>query len=51
MRGESIEMFKVMSRRESINWVKPLSIKKKLEISGPTERAIIKDVILFTLRE
>ena len=34
MRGDLIEMYKVISIRDSINWVKPLNIKK-MEISGP----------------
>ena len=36
VRGEIIEMSKVMISRESINWEKPLDISKNLEISGPS---------------
>ena len=35
LKGDLIEMYKVMCDRESINWVKPLN-KKKSEILGPT---------------
>jgi hypothetical protein len=35
LRGDLIEMYKVMCGRESINWVKPLNLRKNVEISGP----------------
>ena len=35
--GDLIEMYKVMSIRESIDWVKPLNLRKNVEISGQTE--------------
>ena len=37
LRGDLIEMYKVMSNRENINWVKPLDLRKNLDISGPAE--------------
>ena len=37
LRGDLIEMYKVMSNRESINWVKPLDLRKNVDISGPAE--------------
>ena len=35
LRGDLIEMYKVTSSRESINWVKPLNLRKHVVISGP----------------
>ena len=35
IRGDLIEMYKVMSSRESIDWVKPLNLRKNVDISGP----------------
>ena len=35
LRGDLIEMYKVTSSRESINWVKPLNLRKNVDISGP----------------
>ena len=35
MRGDLIEMYKVLSNRESINWVKPVNLRKKVDISRP----------------
>ena len=35
IRGDLIEMYKVMSSRESIDWVKPLNLRKNVNISGP----------------
>ena len=34
MRGDLIEMYNVISRRESINWVKLLNLRRNVEISG-----------------
>ena len=33
--GDLIEMYKVMSSRQSIDWVKPLNLRKNVDISGP----------------
>ena len=35
MRGDLIETYKVLSNRESIDWVKPLNLRKNVDISGP----------------
>ena len=35
MRGDLIEMYKVMSSRKSIDWEKPLNLRKNVELSGP----------------
>ena len=35
MRGDLIDIYKVMSSRESIDWVKPLNLRKNVDISGP----------------
>ena len=35
LRADLIEMYKVTSSRESINWVKPLNLRKNVDISGP----------------
>ena len=35
MRGDLIETHKVLSKRESIDWVKPLNLRKNVNISGP----------------
>ena len=35
IRGYLIEMFKVMSSRESIDWVKPQNLRKNVDISAP----------------
>ena len=35
MRGDLIETYKVLSDRESIDWVKPLNLRKNVDISGP----------------
>ena len=35
IRGDLIEMYKVMSSRESIDWMKPLNLRKNTEIYGP----------------
>ena len=35
--GDLIEMYEVMSSRESIKWVKPLDQRKNVYISGPAE--------------
>ena len=37
LRGDLIEMFKVISIRESIEWVKPLNLKRNVNISGPAD--------------
>ena len=37
LRGDLIEMYKVISNRENINWVKPLDLRKNLDISEPAE--------------
>ena len=35
IRGDLVEIYKVMSSRESIDWVKPLNLRKNVDISGP----------------
>ena len=35
LRGDLIEIYKVTSRRESINWVKQLNLRKNVDIYGP----------------
>ena len=35
MRGDLIETYKVMSGKESIDWVKPINLRKNVDISGP----------------
>ena len=35
MKGDLIEMWKVLSNRESIVWTKPLNLRKNVGISGP----------------
>ena len=35
MRGDLIETFKVLSNRKSIDWVKPLNLRKNVDISEP----------------
>ena len=35
MRGDLIVTFKVLSKRESIEWVKSLYLRKNVDISGP----------------
>ena len=35
--GDLIETNKVMSNRENINWVKPLSLRKNMDLSVPSE--------------
>ena len=35
MRGDLIETYKVLKDRESIEWVKPLNLRKNMHISGP----------------
>ena len=35
MRGDLIETYTVLSNRESINWVKPLNLRKNVDITGP----------------
>ena len=35
LRGDLIEMYKVICVRESIKWVKPLNLRKNVEISVP----------------
>ena len=34
MRGDLIETYNVLSNRESIDWVKPLILRKNVDISG-----------------
>ena len=36
MRGDLIETYKVLSDRDSIDWVKPLNLRKNVDISGPS---------------
>ena len=35
MRGDLIETYKVMSCKESIDWVKQINLRKNVDISGP----------------
>ena len=35
MRGDLIETLKILSYRDSIDWMKTLNLRKKLDISGP----------------
>ena len=35
MRGDLIEMYKVMSRTDSIDWMKSLNLRKNVVTSGP----------------
>ena len=35
LRDNLIQMYKMTSSRESINWVKPLNLRKNVDLSGP----------------
>ena len=37
MRADLIEMYKVISSRESIDWVKPSNLRRNVDISGSAE--------------
>ena len=45
MRGELIEMYKVMSSRESIDCVKPLNLRKNVGRTGPAV-SFIKHIVI-----
>jgi len=49
MRGDLIETYKVMSGKESIDWVKPINLRKNVDISGPA--ASVRGNSLSTRRE
>ena len=49
MRGNLIETYKVMSGKESIDWVKPINLRKKVNLSGPA--ASVRGNSLSTRRE
>ena len=50
LRGDLIEMYKVMSSRESDNWVKPLNLRKNMDISGPATN-VLGNKVMGTLCE
>ena len=35
LKGDLIEMYKILSSWESIEWVKPLNLRRNVDISGP----------------
>ena len=44
MRGDLIETYKVMSGKESIDWVKPINLRKNVDISGPAASVCVGTV-------
>ena len=46
LRADLIEMYKVTSSKESIDWVKPLNLRKNVDIYGPAANVCGNSLIL-----